>query len=70
MNGNTWKTIAAGIAIAAVAALWTGNARLARVEASQVHMTAQMEALAIEMQENRRLLFLRRDGSTPRFGER
>ena len=69
MNGNTWKTVVAGIAIAAVAALWTGNARLARVEASQEHMTAQIETLAVEVQENRRLLFLNRIRSTPRLGE-
>ena len=58
MNGHWWKTIAAGISIAAVAALWTGNARLASVETGQDYMALQIEALAGEVKENRRLLFL------------
>ena len=60
MNGHWWKTIAAGISIAAVAALWAGNARLASVETSQHHLTRQIETLASEVKENRRLLFRNR----------
>jgi hypothetical protein len=64
-NGNIWKIIAAGIAIAGVAALWTGNARLASVETSLVYVTKQIEVLANETKQ--RLLALE-SARVGRFG--
>ncbi len=73
MNGNTWKTIAAGIAIglgtALVVALWTGSNSIASLKTGQVLITKQIDSLALDVKENRRLLFEGR-GVVGRFGER
>ncbi len=68
MNGHTWNAVAADIAIAGVAALWTGNARLASVETSLEFVTERVADVASEVKENRRLLFLERDHRTSSFG--
>ena len=70
MNGHGWKSIAAGIAIAGIVALWTGNARLASVETSMGFVTERVQNLATEVKENRRLLFLERDRRAANFGDR
>ena len=61
MNGNTWKTIAAGLAIglgtALVVALWTGSNSIASLKTGQVLITRQLDSLALDVKENRRLLF-------------
>ncbi len=61
MNGNIWKTIAAGIAIglgtALVVALWTGSNSIASLRTGQELITKQIDSLALDVKENRRLLF-------------
>jgi hypothetical protein len=61
MNGNTWKTIVAGIAIglgtALVVALWTGSNSIASLKTGQTLITKQLDSLALDVKENRRLLF-------------
>ncbi len=62
MNGNTWKAIAAGIAIALAGALWTGNAQLASMETSIEYISKQVDGIAEDTKENgRRILSLELD---------
>ena len=52
MNGNTWKAIAAGIAIALATALWTGNAKLASMETGIQYISKQVDDIAEDTKEN------------------
>ena len=54
MNGTAWKTVFAGLIVALVAALWTGNARLASVETILQGLPAQLQGF------NARITYLER----------
>ncbi len=70
MNGNTWKAIAAGIAIALASALWTGNAKLASMETGIEYISKQVDGIAADTKENdKRITDLER-ARPSLFGER
>lgn len=76
MNGKTLKTIVAGVVIVLVTALvtslvtvaWGDSKLLVEVQTDIKHITRQIDTLALDVKENRRLLSERR--GLGRFGER
>ena len=70
MNGNTWKAIAAGIAIALAGALWTGNAKLASMETGIKYISKQVDSIAADTKANTNRISDLERARPGRFGER
>ncbi len=67
MNGHVWRVVAAGITIAGVTALWTGNARLASLETGLKNLGQQVDFFTNVF--NDRLLYLERQPRPTAFRE-